>query len=146
MKCPKCLGRLSPIEVGNVEIDRCFVCEGLWFDPEELEQVLKNYSEELSGIGLDSELFDGKELQERYAVLDNKHGDCPKCHVKMFRVRFDDVKADTCPNGHGIWLDGGEIAHLKKLKKRNFFEIIKYLISAEGFIELKQKLKKSRCK
>lgn len=144
MKCPKCLGRLSPIQIGSVEIDRCFVCEGLWFDPDELELVLNEYADELRKTGLDSDLFDGKEAAANYEQFDNMHGDCPRCKVKMFRARLGKVKADTCPQGHGLWLDGGEIAHLKKMKKRNFFEMAKYIFSAEGFLELKEKIHKKK--
>ena len=135
MNCPKCLGKLFPVNVGDVEIDRCFVCEGLWFDPNELERILENYAYELQKISLDSTVFDGNEAAGNYDSFDSKHGDCPKCKVKMFRSRFGEIKADTCPNGHGIWLDGGEIASLKFIKQKNLFELLKYMFSAEGIVE-----------
>jgi Zn-finger nucleic acid-binding protein len=132
MDCPKCLGKLSPVRVGDVEIDRCFVCEGLWFDPNELERILENYSKELQKMSLDSKIFDGKEALDNYGDFDEKHGSCPKCKTKMFRIRFDKVKAESCPNGHGLWLDGGEIASLKSIKQRNLFGLFKYMFSLKG--------------
>jgi Zn-finger nucleic acid-binding protein len=143
MNCPKCLGKLSPVEIGNVEIDRCFVCEGLWFASDELERILANYSTELQKIHLDSRIFDGKEASGDYSHFDNKHGDCPRCNAKMFRVRFGDVKAESRPNGHGLWLDGGEIASLKSIKQRNLFELFKYMFSLKAIKDFRKSFGKN---
>ena len=37
MKCPKCGMHLEEISFGDVRIDKCFSCEGLWLDKGELE-------------------------------------------------------------------------------------------------------------
>jgi uncharacterized protein len=39
MKCPKCGMELREIEFGDVKIDKCFTCEGLWLDKGELERL-----------------------------------------------------------------------------------------------------------
>lgn len=39
MKCPKCGMQLEEIAFGDVNIDKCFHCEGLWLDKGELERV-----------------------------------------------------------------------------------------------------------
>ena len=39
MKCPKCGMQLEEIAFGNVRIDKCFSCEGLWLDKGELEVI-----------------------------------------------------------------------------------------------------------
>lgn len=39
MKCPKCGMQLEEIAFGEVRIDRCFSCEGLWLDKGELEVI-----------------------------------------------------------------------------------------------------------
>lgn len=41
MKCPKCGMQLEEITFGNVRIDKCFGCEGIWLDKGELELVQK---------------------------------------------------------------------------------------------------------
>jgi uncharacterized protein len=39
MKCPKCGMQLEEIAFGNVRIDKCFNCEGMWLDKGELETI-----------------------------------------------------------------------------------------------------------
>jgi hypothetical protein len=39
MKCPKCGMPLEEIAFGDVRVDRCFSCEGLWLDKGELEVI-----------------------------------------------------------------------------------------------------------
>jgi hypothetical protein len=39
MKCPKCGMQLEEILAGEVRIDKCFHCQGLWLDEGELERV-----------------------------------------------------------------------------------------------------------
>ena len=39
MKCPKCGMSLEEIAFGDVHVDKCFSCEGLWLDQGELEHI-----------------------------------------------------------------------------------------------------------
>jgi hypothetical protein len=39
MKCPKCGTQLEEISFGDVRVDKCFSCEGLWLDNGELERL-----------------------------------------------------------------------------------------------------------
>ena len=138
MNCPKCLGKLSPVIMGNVELDRCFICEGIRFDPGELGRVLDNYMKDLENITLDSDVFDAKEASEYSAHFSEKEGTCPHCNAKTLtsKENHSGIVIDYCPEGHGIWLDGGEIASLKKNKKRNvinYYSLFKYMFSIEGF-------------
>ena len=48
MKCPKCGMQLEEIAFGDVRLDKCFSCEGLWLDKGELETILRK---EASFIG-----------------------------------------------------------------------------------------------
>lgn len=41
MKCPKCGMDLEEISFGDVRVDKCFSCEGLWLDKGELETIQK---------------------------------------------------------------------------------------------------------
>jgi Zn-finger nucleic acid-binding protein len=41
MKCPKCGMQLEEIEFGDVKVDKCFGCEGMWLDSGELEILAK---------------------------------------------------------------------------------------------------------
>jgi uncharacterized protein len=39
MRCPKCGMRLEEVAFGDVRVDKCFSCEGLWLDQGELEVI-----------------------------------------------------------------------------------------------------------
>lgn len=39
MKCPKCGMQLDEIALGDVQVDKCFHCQGLWLDAGELEKI-----------------------------------------------------------------------------------------------------------
>ncbi len=39
MKCPKCGMQLEEIALGDVQIDKCFNCEGMWLDKGEIERI-----------------------------------------------------------------------------------------------------------
>jgi hypothetical protein len=41
MKCPKCGMDLQEINAGDVHVDKCFSCEGIWLDAGELERLSK---------------------------------------------------------------------------------------------------------
>ena len=39
MKCPKCGMQLEEIAFGDVRVDKCFSCDGLWLDKGELDLI-----------------------------------------------------------------------------------------------------------
>lgn len=47
MKCPKCGNDLQEIHYRGVNLDKCFSCEGLWFDNGELAHL---QPEEVAGF------------------------------------------------------------------------------------------------
>ncbi len=42
MHCPKCGQKLSPEKCGEVEIDVCPSCKGVWLDQGELGTIIQN--------------------------------------------------------------------------------------------------------
>jgi uncharacterized protein len=44
MKCPRCDGTLQESKVGEVSIDTCDKCGGVWLDSGELEQLTRHES------------------------------------------------------------------------------------------------------
>ncbi len=50
MKCPKCGHDLREEQLAGVSVDKCTYCEGLWFDANELEQVLLQKAEARQGF------------------------------------------------------------------------------------------------
>jgi hypothetical protein len=44
LKCPRCGTPLEEIAFGDVQVDKCFGCEGIWLDKGELETIQKKES------------------------------------------------------------------------------------------------------
>jgi len=42
MKCPKCGGQMTEIDMSSLKVDKCSSCKGLYFDNGELEVLLKS--------------------------------------------------------------------------------------------------------
>lgn len=50
MKCPKCGMDLQALHKGKVEIDTCFNCKGVWLDAGEMEEILRQGSEQSGSV------------------------------------------------------------------------------------------------
>jgi Zn-finger nucleic acid-binding protein len=145
MDCPKCVGNLSKKTMENIEVDVCFVCEGIWFDATELEEVIKRDSHDFKFLDIGREEFDGREVAEFKKEFDTKTGKCPRCNdgTALVRKEYEGkhiVNVDICPKGHGVWFDGGEIKELRKrglvdIKDQLDFhlEFLRYIFSKDGF-------------
>lgn len=100
--CPSCRTTMQlhtlPGNHGNtIELDLCFQCQGMWFDPQE--------NLKLSPAGV-AELF--RQLHEQRAAAHHPlatHLDCPRCNGTLTQG-FDVVRSGRyityrCPAGHG---------------------------------------------
>lgn len=108
MECPKCRGVMESINFKDLEIDRCTVCRGLWFDLLEQEDLKKLAGSE----GIDTgEAAVGK----NYNQVDDY--DCPKCQTKM--IKMIDLKQrhiwyESCSHCYGVYFDAGEFKDFKE--------------------------------
>jgi Zn-finger nucleic acid-binding protein len=112
--CPRCSIRLRTIDLninGRFLIERCDECLGLFFDPNELEALLKATVANVFAINR-------SQLDNINATKTSEFGvsyiKCPVCNTIMNRVNFgvkSGVIVDRCRE-HGVWLDGGELRHL----------------------------------
>jgi Zn-finger nucleic acid-binding protein len=118
-RCPGCAELLEcwRVEVGGpphvLELDRCARCAGLFFDPEELEAVLRDGAIAAPDV-------DHPRLAELLAETKPDPGrkvryvPCPACGALMQRQAYgarSGVVVDRCGR-HGVWLDGGELRSL----------------------------------
>ncbi len=145
MDCPKCVGKLQHKQVENVEIDVCFVCEGIWFDENELKKIITLDSQDFKHRSFDREEFDGKEISGLRQELDKKEAVCPRCGngVKLVSKEYhgkNKINVDVCAKCNGIWLDGGEISELRKRdlvdmkdKLDQHASFLQYIFSQKGF-------------
>lgn len=122
--CPHCNVPMHTIGLdlndglGEFMIERCEDCFGLFFDPGEIERLLK--SAVSSVFSINQQLLQNINAERYHAHRKQvKYIRCPDCNHLMRRINYghrSGVVIDQC-NQHGIWLDNGEITHLMEWKK-----------------------------
>jgi len=115
MRCPKCRADMETVEYEGTEVDRCTICQGIWFDAGEID-ILKNKQ---AASALD--IGDRKTGKKSNAV---DRYDCPRCGGAMVRV-VDPVQNhiwyETCGGCNGSYLDAGELSDLSTRSIADFF-------------------------
>jgi len=109
MICPVCKEAMIVVEHEKIELDYCVECYGVWFDAGELELMLKSLGLPTMEYGMDSIMA----LQEK--IVAEKKRKCPLCHRNMRKVTIGqdpEVLIDACPDGEGLWFDGGEVGQV----------------------------------
>ncbi|MEM3374514.1 MAG: zf-TFIIB domain-containing protein [Candidatus Woesearchaeota archaeon] len=46
--------------------------------------------------------------------------DCPRCKVKMRKLKKNDIIIDVCKKCNGMWLDNNEVNKLIEMSKNHF--------------------------
>jgi uncharacterized protein len=111
MICPVCHKDAVIVEFNRIELDYCPGCGGVWFDAGELDLLM-----EAGGLG-DSRGYLKSVAGAPEAASPEKKRRCPICRSKMKKAYIDEdrkILIDACPNGDGIWFDGGEVDQLVK--------------------------------
>ena len=116
MICPVCKSDMIDVEHSRIELDYCTNCRGVWFDAEELELLLESMEFKNHDLALD-DIWHSPE-----AKTPEKKRRCPICGKKMKKAaigKHPEVLIDVCPQGDGLWFDGGEVGQLiKQLAKK----------------------------
>lgn len=104
MKCPRCHdAELAPCKAcgGDVTVEYCRHCQGVWFEAGEMEQVLD---------------VAAKDLEKRSGY---RSVPCPNCGEAMKAFTYPQTLAevDMCGRCNGIWLDGGEFKEIKTVRE-----------------------------
>lgn len=131
VRCPKCGGDLvqvlarsrnpasgeAPVQAGDLFLDRCADCGGVWYDVAELERLVGRDPRTLpvqfgdvwrlaccpdcgaeAPAGADACAFCGHALGVR----------CPRCEDFLRTLRLAGFRLESCPGCRGLWLDAGE--------------------------------------
>ena len=81
MYCPKCkLGKLEEktfgvLEDNEIKIDICFLCNGIWFDKDELKKTLQLENKPVETKGY---------IENNRADIKYDDLNCPRCSGKLF--------------------------------------------------------------
>ncbi|OGE74441.1 MAG: hypothetical protein A3I07_00800 [Candidatus Doudnabacteria bacterium RIFCSPLOWO2_02_FULL_42_9] len=116
MKCPNNHESFQEIKFGNVKVDRCSECEGLWFNHDELRQA-KDVQDEYAKW-FDVDLW--KDEKDFKSTSSTKL--CPIDNVPLYEIDYGNsgVKIDACKTCQGIWLDKDEFKHLIDYIKKSY--------------------------
>jgi uncharacterized protein len=128
MRCPIEKSDMIVVEHQNIELDFCLKCRGVWFDSGELDllvSVLKSEGAELTHQEL---------LTTQTAEVNEDKRKCPMCGRKMDKVwigKEPRVLIDSCPQGDGLWFDGGELhqvlCQMEPVSKTGSKDVISFL-------------------
>jgi len=143
MNCPYCSIKLREKTIGEVEIDECQECKGVWFEQDELRQAKDATDKDLRWM--DFEIWKHK---DRFSARPAKLK-CPQCSKTLVTIQYANTKVevDCCPTCKGTWLDYGELEEIvdalnNELLSKPFSEYIRasieeakeILTGPEGFI------------
>ena len=134
-KCPRCGDDLEPEKMGDVTVDRCRGCRGLWFDGDEVENAIDATTRGVS-------TSEAAALRPRLPVTPTRLEDevrylaCVRCRELMARRQAaprSGVVIDICRD-HGVWFDGGEFEQFAAFVKAGGLEVARYdgIASAEA--------------
>lgn len=107
MNCPKChVAKLTRRRAKGKDfaVEYCLRCKGVWFDPDELEEVMPEAIKELEVPG---------EAQKNIECL------CPKCNNALYAFDYPQtyVTIDMCRKCGGLWLDRGEFKEIRDVRR-----------------------------
>ncbi|MCP4680051.1 MAG: zf-TFIIB domain-containing protein [Deltaproteobacteria bacterium] len=105
LDCPRCPDiKLDEIEVDEVVVDRCPRCAGIWFDADEIIQI----------VGRESKLRRIDSIVPPPDAVEESM-ECPRCtdvHLRKIAVKEDEDRLyviHRCISCVGNWLDRGEL-------------------------------------
>jgi len=116
MRCPKCRSDMEMLTIEGVEIDRCTVCHGLWFDPGEIEKLRDKKIAAAIDTG-DAVFGSVLNTSDRYR--------CPRCGGKMLRMtdaKQKHIWYEECDACQGSYFDAGEFTDLATLSVSDLFK------------------------
>jgi len=122
MQCPKCAHAMEKMIYKDIEVDRCTLCKGLWFDAMEHEAL-----KDVPG----SEAIDSGDPEVGKLFNDEKRAVCPVCEVSMLRMVDADqphIWYESCPVCYGAFFDAGEFTDFKH---HSFMDFIRSLRTRE---------------
>lgn len=89
-------------------VDKCPRCGGIWFDKEELIDLIKLGQFYIQSLDSASES----------TIKPNPERLCPHCKVELNPAKnqkIPDLRLDKCPRCQGLWLEKGELLRISKL-------------------------------
>ncbi|MEE9231595.1 MAG: zf-TFIIB domain-containing protein [Acidobacteriota bacterium] len=134
LPCPVCKGvellKLPMSDDGELTVDYCDKCGGMWFESGEVRKLRFSPPEILSGlITVKKQLFAVPCPECKHPITRNsaKCGscghkniiDCPVCGSKLGRAQSDRFVVDVCKACRGVWFDNIDLSEVWNLQFRD---------------------------
>jgi len=106
--CPRCEIPLQHTHYRNRSLDMCGKCHGMWLDRPEFKYLTSERD-----VYRDDNI--PEEFVKKPLEVEDGYLRCVRCDALMQRRHFRKISAvliDECID-HGIWLDGGELEHIR---------------------------------
>ena len=119
-ECPRCRLRLDELHIGDVTLDECKKCGGMWADVEMFQNVCADRENQSAVLG-----FIGKRDLAAEPLSKISYVPCPKCKQLMNRSNFaraSGVIIDTCKQ-HGVWFDVEELPKIIEFIQKGGMDI-----------------------
>ena len=120
VECINGCGGMAPTHYEGVEIDVCGTCSGVWLDFGELTEIVEIRDASWSASVIEKTLASlggkGVPAEERERELT-----CRVCSLVLPASNYQTnsgVIVNACPDGHGVWLDSGELEKLQIYMER----------------------------
>ena len=110
MECPVCKKGMEEEDFGDVHVDVCKGCHGIWFDWFELSKL----DEEDEGFGTALKEALEYEAGQKKRTSPIK---CPKCGMRMHQHKYqraNKIDVDECYHCGGFFLDAGELKAVRE--------------------------------
>ncbi len=107
---------MEPINYEGTEIDRCTICNGIWFDAGEIEQLKNTKAAAAIDIG-------NQEVGKQTNIIDDYQ--CPRCSGPMKKIVDPNQRHiwyETCRDCNGSFFDAGEFKDLAEHTISDFFK------------------------
>lgn len=119
MKCPKCQSPFEQVTTSGATVDRCTVCQGLWFDLLEHEELKQH-----------ADAIDTGDAAVGATHNSNDRIACPKCPnspmIRMVDPAQPHIWFESCTVCYGRFYDAGEFRDFAEV---TFGEFIRSLSS-----------------
>ena len=115
LPCPACGALMPPHRVGDVSVNECRGCAGLWVPGENFDRLVSRAAEARRSATLEKfTLVKPRVKGSNPAAQQIQYRKCPECESFMQRRNFrksSGVIVDTC-GAHGTWLDADELEQI----------------------------------
>jgi PAT family beta-lactamase induction signal transducer AmpG len=116
IRCPKCRADMEQVTHEGIEVDRCSLCKGIWFDAGEIEALTEKQA---------AAVLDTGEVETGRQQDGTRDYECPRCGGSMGCIadaRQPHISFESCSDCHGSFLDAGELSDLAHLSVGEFFK------------------------